>query len=139
MPPTETLNSEAAKAKAELARQGSLKERSAPASLVQARAAAANNGSSKSSANNSFEAVEATPGSTALAVAAGQGAVAKRKKTVGIAEETRDEEEGSDSGEVKYCISLEARLQYVKQKIAPTIDLLQQCKRALKSFILHAP
>ena len=45
IPPTETLNVEAAKEKAGLARQGSLVDRQPPSSLVQKRQILANNGS----------------------------------------------------------------------------------------------
>ncbi len=110
VPPTETLNSEAAKAKAELARQGSLRERSAPAAALAAQAAAAaavaaakkggESGDSSGSANSSFEAATtATPASAASSVAAAEAALAKRKRNSAAVAEDSD---GAEKEEVVF-------------------------------------
>ncbi len=137
VPPTETLNSDAAKSRAELARQGSLRERSAPAAALAAQAAAAaavasSRRSGTSSVNSSFEVVEsvapavavgATPASTASSVAAGQAAVARRKRV------TVAGDEGSGSSD-------EVTLFPSSQCPCMHCSYLHLCLLALSSFVI---
>ena len=140
VPPTETLNSDAAKSRAELARQGSLRERSAPAAALAAQAAAAaavasSRRSGTSSVNSSFEVVEsvapaaaavavgATPASTASSVAAGQAAVARRKRVTVAG----DEGSGS-SDEVTLFPSFQCPCMHC--------SYLHLCLLALSSFVI---